>query len=83
MTTNSGILPRINIPAWLSLKTTPTATFDRTYLILGFLMFMIGLIMVASSSMPVAERLFNNPFHFVIRHMIYIVISLGLMIFAL
>jgi cell division protein FtsW len=32
--------------------------------------------MVASSSMPVADRLFNNPFHFIIRHMIYIVLSL-------
>lgn len=34
--------------------------------------------MVASSSMPVAERLFNNPFHFVVRHMIYICLSIGI-----
>ncbi|MEY8253161.1 MAG: cell division protein FtsW, partial [Colwellia sp.] len=50
--------------------------FDRSFIVLALTMYMIGLIMVASSSMPVAERLFNNPFHFVIRHAIYIVLSL-------
>lgn len=62
-------------------STTPpksSAVFDRTYVVLAFVMYVIGLIMVASSSMPVAERLFNNPFHFVIRHSIYIVLSLGI-----
>jgi len=52
--------------------------FDRSFVVLALVMYMIGLIMVASSSMPVAERLFNNPFHFVIRHTIYIVLSLGI-----
>jgi len=52
--------------------------FDRSFVVLALLMYVIGLIMVASSSMPVAERLFNNPFHFVIRHAIYIVLSLGI-----
>lgn len=50
--------------------------FDRSFIVIALSMYMIGLIMVASSSMPVAERLFNNPFHFVIRHTIYIVLSL-------
>ena len=54
------------------------AVFDRSFIVLALLMYMIGLIMVASSSMPVAERLFNNPFHFVIRHAIYIVLSIGI-----
>lgn len=52
--------------------------FDRSFVVLVLVMYMIGLIMVASSSMPVAERLFNNPFHFVIRHTIYIVLSLSI-----
>lgn len=55
-----------------------SVVFDRTFVVLAFVMYMIGLVMVASSSMPVAERLFNNPFHFVIRHTIYIVLSLGI-----
>lgn len=53
------------------------AVFDRSFVVIALVMYMVGLIMVASSSMPVAERLFNNPFHFVIRHAIYIVLSLG------
>ena len=73
----------IQLPQWLTFESSPTSTFDRSYLILGVAMYMIGLIMVASSSMPVAERLFGNPFHFVIRHMIYICISLSLAAFAL
>lgn len=54
------------------------AVFDRSFIVIALVMYMIGLVMVASSSMPVAERLFNNPFHFVIRHTIYIVLSLGI-----
>jgi len=60
-------------------ESTPQSgmVFDRSFVVLAMVMYMIGLVMVASSSMPVAERLFNNPFHFVIRHAIYIVLSLG------
>jgi len=58
--------------------TQDKAVFDRSIIVIALVMYMIGLIMVASSSMPVAERLFNNPFHFVIRHAVYIVLSLGI-----
>jgi cell division protein FtsW len=51
-------------------------TFDQTFILLSMTFYMIGLIMVASSSMPVAERMFGNPFHFVVRHAIYIFLSL-------
>jgi cell division protein FtsW len=52
--------------------------FDRSFIVLGLIMYMIGLVMVATSSIPIAERLFNNPFHFVIRHGVYIFLSLGI-----
>ncbi|PKI13076.1 cell division protein FtsW [Colwellia sp. 12G3] len=55
-----------------------TNAFDRSFIVLGLTMYMVGLVMVASSSIPVAERLFNNPFHFVIRHGIYIGLSLAI-----
>jgi cell division protein FtsW len=61
---------------WMNADSSSNAAFDRSYLILMVSMYMIGLVMVASSSMPVAERLFNDPFHFVIRHFIYIVLSI-------
>ena len=58
-------------------------TFDRSYLLLAIMMYLIGLVMVASSSMPVAERLHGNPFYFITRHFIYIVLSLGIAAVAL
>jgi len=71
-------LETLKIPQWLSTEPSRShATFDRSYVLLAVSMYMIGLIMVASSSMPVAERLFNDPFHFVERHLIYICLSLG------
>ena len=63
------------ISNWFTPQPSNTVTFDRSYVILAVMMYMIGLVMVASSSMPVAERLFNNPFHFVTRHFIYILLS--------
>lgn len=71
-------LTQWSVPSWLKMESSSVATFDRSYLILALSMYMIGLVMVASSSMPVAERLFDNPFHFVVRHMIYICLSLGI-----
>lgn len=65
-----------NIPQWLTFKSSPAVTFDCSYIILAFAMYVIGLIMVSSSSMLIAERLFGNPFHFIIRHSIYIGLSL-------
>ncbi len=45
-------------------QTNAGVTFDRSFVILVVTLYIIGLVMVASSSMPVADRLFNNPFHF-------------------
>ena len=72
-----------SLPQWLQIESRTVATFDRSYVVLALCMYMIGLIMVASSSMPIAERLFANPFHFIIRHMIYIVLSLAVAAIAL
>jgi cell division protein FtsW len=70
-------------PPWLQTEERRLETFDRSYIMLAFSMYIIGLIMVASSSMPIAERLFDNPFHFIVRHMIYIILSLGVAAFTL
>lgn len=53
-------------------------TFDRSLILLAVCLYGIGLVMVASASMPVGERLFDNPFHFIIRHVIYIGISIAI-----
>ena len=77
MSASFANLSQWSIPQWLKMESSAVSTFDRSYLILALSMYMIGLVMVASSSMPVAERLFANPFHFVVRHMVYICLSLG------
>lgn len=71
------------LPEWINRLMTGSnqygeVTFDRSFIVLGLTMYMVGLVMVATSSMPIAERLFNNPFHFVIRHGVYIFLSLGI-----
>ncbi|WOH35829.1 cell division protein FtsW [Thalassotalea fonticola] len=73
------------LPSWLFESQTAKnqVTFDRGFIVIALAMYLIGLIMVASSSMPIGEKLFNNPFHFVIRHAIYIVMSLFIAAIAL
>jgi cell division protein FtsW len=68
---------------WFVAEEKKQRSFDRGFIILAITLYSLGLIMVASSSMPVAERLFGNPFHFVIRHGIYIVLSLTVAAFTL
>lgn len=46
--------------------------YDRHLFLLALLLMGIGFIMVASASIPVAERLTGNPLYFVIRHGIYL-----------
>jgi len=71
-------LPMFKLPTWLTIQSPASSTFDRGYLVLAMAMYSIGLVMVMSSSMPVAERIFDNPFHFFFRHSIYIVLSIGI-----
>ena len=70
------------LPEWINRLMTGSnqygaSAFDRSFVVIGLTMYMVGLVMVATSSMPIAERLFGNPFHFVIRHAIYIGLSLA------
>ena len=67
-----------NVANWFNVESSSAVTFDRSFIVLAIAMYVVGLVMVASASMPVAERLFDNPFHFVVRHMIYIGLSLGI-----
>lgn len=57
--------------------------YDLGLLLAAAALLSIGLVMVTSASMPVAARLFENPFHFSIRHAIYIIIGGGAALFTL
>ncbi|MBU2894838.1 cell division protein FtsW [Colwellia sp. D2M02] len=85
---NVGNFFQVQLPLWFnrfSAAPAPysTATFDRGFVVLGLTMYMLGLVMVATSSIPVGENLFNNPFHFVVRHGIYICLSIVIAAVAL
>ena len=61
----------------------PTEVNVRNVLIFSVLALLcIGSIMVASASMPYAERMHENAFHYVLRHGISIVVALGAAVVA-
>jgi cell division protein FtsW len=73
MQASSSYLP--DLFAWRHSDNKLESHYDVTLLLAAFSLLAIGMIMVTSASMPVAARLFDNPFHFSIRHAIYIVIA--------
>ena len=52
---------------------TSAPAFDGGIVLVAFALMAIGLIIVTSASMPVADRLHGNPFYFSIRHGIYLI----------
>lgn len=60
----------------LSLKWQEShAAYDKLFLTLLLLILAIGLVMVASASVPVAARLYNNELHIITRHLVYMAIG--------
>jgi len=54
--------------------------YDRTLFALVCCLFIIGFVIVASASMPEGQRLTGNPFHFIQRHVFYLLGSVTIMI---
>ncbi|WP_088329979.1 cell division protein FtsW [Lacimicrobium sp. SS2-24] len=50
--------------------------YDIGFLLIALALMSIGLMVVTSASMPAADRLFDNPFHFAIRHGIYLLLAM-------
>ena len=81
-------MPAAKMPRWQQLvewfkPSTSQALYDRVLLTVSLALLAFGFIMVSSASLPTADRLTGNPFHFAIRHGIYIVISLLVMLASL
>ncbi|MDN4503864.1 cell division protein FtsW [Alteromonadaceae bacterium BrNp21-10] len=51
--------------------------YDMAFLMIAIALLSISFVVVTSASMPAATRLFNNPFHFAIRHMVYMVLAIS------
>lgn len=67
----------LTLPAWPKLQLLlgsrdEQRDYDSFFLMLVLILLAIGLVMVTSASVPVAERLFGNPLHFTIRHLVYL-----------
>ncbi|WP_232361507.1 cell division protein FtsW [Paraneptunicella aestuarii] len=56
-------------------KSKQYKAYDVMLVLVAFALLCLGFVMVTSASIPVAERMFNNPFHFSIRHGIYMAIA--------
>ncbi|AWL12923.1 Putative lipid II flippase FtsW [Saliniradius amylolyticus] len=51
--------------------------YDLGLLLVAVALLSLGLVIVTSASMPTAARLFDNPFHFAVRHGIYILLAIA------
>ncbi|MFS1702025.1 cell division protein FtsW [Alteromonas sp. AMM-1] len=50
--------------------------FDGSIVLVAFALMAIGLVIVCSASMPIADRIHDNPFYFAIRHGIYLIAAI-------
>ncbi len=66
----------ISAKQWL-VKPSAEALFDRQLVWISLGLMVFGLIMVTSASFPVSTRLTGQPFYFMTRHAIFLLLSLG------
>ncbi|HBT11616.1 MAG TPA: cell division protein FtsW, partial [Erwinia persicina] len=57
--------------------TSSIVLYDRTLLWLTFGLAILGFVMVTSASMPVGQRLNDDPFYFAKRDAFYILLAVG------
>ncbi|TRN23833.1 cell division protein FtsW [Vibrio furnissii] len=60
---------------WLR-TASPDALFDRQLVWIALGLMLIGLVMVTSASFPISSRLTDQPFHFMFRHAIFLMLAL-------
>ena len=61
---------------WLN-RSTPEVLYDRQLVWIALGLMMTGLVMVTSASFPISARLTDQPFHFMFRHAIFLLLALG------
>ena len=59
-------------------SSTPLMSFDRWLLLSVIGLMLLGLLMVASSSIVISEKLYGQPFHYLFRQLIYLVLGIAL-----
>ncbi|MCG6408544.1 FtsW/RodA/SpoVE family cell cycle protein, partial [Vibrio fluvialis] len=67
--------PFQSLNRWLR-TASPDALFDRQLVWIALGLMLIGLVMVTSASFPISSRLTDQPFHFMFRHAIFLMLAL-------
>ncbi|WP_420535161.1 putative lipid II flippase FtsW [Acinetobacter populi] len=67
---------------WLMIRLPEEVSARNTLLFCVLALLCIGTIMVASASMPYAERLHENSMHYISRHLLYVVLAIVAVIAA-
>lgn len=57
-------------------SSSPEALFDRQLVWIALGLMLTGLVMVTSASFPISSRLTEQPFHFMFRHAIFLMLAL-------
>jgi cell division protein FtsW len=55
------------------------STCDRWILCTSLILILFGLLMVASASMVISDKLYHEPFHYLVRQFIFLVTGVGIM----
>ena len=61
---------------WLN-RATPEALYDRQLVWIALGLMLTGLVMVTSASFPISARLTDQPFHFMFRHALFLLLALA------
>ncbi|MDN3609169.1 cell division protein FtsW [Vibrio ostreicida] len=69
-----GFLPNFN--RWLT-TSSPKTLFDRQLVWISLCLMLTGLVIVTSASFPISSRLTEQPFHFMFRHALFLVMALS------
>lgn len=65
-----------SIKSWIT-TASPDALYDRQLVWISLGLMLTGLVMVTSASFPISSRLTDQPFHFMFRHAIFLLLALG------
>ncbi|WP_170066805.1 cell division protein FtsW [Vibrio gangliei] len=63
------------VQGWVK-QPAPDALYDRQLVWLAFGLMLTGLVMVTSASFPISTRLTGGPFHFMVRHAVFLFLAL-------
>ncbi len=65
-----------SVKGWVTTP-SPNALYDRQLVWISLGLMLMGLVMVTSASFPISSRLTDQPFHFMFRHAVFLILAIG------